>query len=219
MIRSITQAKPSEELEMLLAGLTRLYVVGCGTCTTLTNTGGAEQVAAMRQRLLDQGKMVTGSMVVPVACDQLSHEILSDEADAIEGAEALVIMTCAYGVQTIGSQLGKMVIPALNTMFIGKQNVSGVFQEVCQQCGDCILGETGGICPVTACHKGMVNGPCGGTNSGMCEIDNQKDCAWTLIYNRLNEFGRLELMRRYQPPRNHNAEPQPGKYSLPAQEV
>jgi hypothetical protein len=214
MIRSITQYKPQEELDQLLEGLTRLFVVGCGTCVTLTNTGGVEQVAQMRQTLTDKGKMVTGTMVVPVACDHLSHEILAEQQDALDLAEALVIMTCAYGVQTIGSQLGKMVVPALDTLFIGKETGSGIFQEVCQQCGECILGETGGICPVTACHKGLINGPCGGTNGGKCEIDPDKDCAWTLIYNRLQEFGKLDLMRRYQKPKNHNVEPQPGKLHL-----
>lgn len=211
MIRSITQAKPPEELIALLEGLESLFVVGCGTCTTLTNTGGVEQVQDMRHWLLEQGKVVTGSCVVPVACDELSPEILAEHGEALDLAQALVVMTCAYGVQTLASR-GRMVVPALNTLFIGKESVSGHFEEVCRQCGQCIIGETGGICPVTACHKGLVNGPCGGTNAGKCEIDPAKDCAWSLIYRRLSELGRLELMRRYQPPRNHNAEPRPGRW-------
>ncbi len=215
MIRSITQAKPEEELDRLLEGITRVFIVGCGTCVTLTRTGGVDQVLAMKERLLQKGKMVTGHMVVPVACDQLSYEILEEQGEAIGPAEALVIMTCAYGVQTIGSQLEKMVVPALDTVFIGKESASGVFQQVCLQCGECILGETGGICPVTACHKGLVNGPCGGTNNGKCEIDPNKDCAWTLIYNRLKQFDKLDLMRRYHRPKNYHVEPQPGKYILP----
>ena len=109
-----------------------------------------------------------------------------------------------------------MVVPALNTMFIGKETAYGTFDEVCTQCGTCIIGETGGICPVTNCHKGLVNGPCGGTNHGKCEIDVNKDCVWTLIYNRLNDLGRLESMRKYQKPRNHTGEPKPGKFKLPA---
>jgi len=214
MIRSITQSKPDEELDRLLHGFIRIFIVGCGTCVTLTRTGGVEQVEAMRERLLQKGKMVTGRMVVPVACDELSYEILEEQGEAIEAAEALLIMTCAYGVQTIGRQLKKMVIPALDTIFIGKETAAGNFQEVCLQCGACILGETGGICPVTSCHKGLVNGPCGGTNNGKCEIDADKDCAWTLIYERLKAFGKLDLMRRYQPPKNYNVEPRPGKFML-----
>lgn len=215
MIRSITQPKNEEDLERLLEDLTRLFIVGCGTCVTLTGTGGVPEVAAMQERLLEMGKMVTGSVVVPVACDELSHEIITEQGPAVDSAQALVIMTCAFGVQTIGSQLGKMVVPALDTLFIGKETGPGLYQEVCEQCGDCILGETGGVCPVTACHKGLVNGPCGGTNDGKCEIDSDKDCAWTLIYTRLHQHGALDRMRRLQPARNHNAEPQPGKYNLP----
>jgi hypothetical protein len=215
MIRSITQPKLDTALESLLEGYTRLFVVGCGTCVTLTQTGGAPQVAAMRERLLSWGKMVTGSTVVPVACDELSHEILEEHQGAVASAEALVIMTCAFGVQTIAGQFGKMVVPALDTLFIGKESAAGTFLEVCVQCGQCILGETGGICPVTSCHKGLVNGPCGGTKAGKCEIDPNKDCAWTLIYNRLKSFDKLDLMRRYQPPRHHNVEPKPGRFQAP----
>ena len=212
MIRSITQPKSEEALDRLLEDFTRIFVVGCGTCVTMTRTGGVEQVEAMREALLKKGKMVTGQMVVPVACDELGYEILEEQHEAVEASEALLIMTCAYGVQTIGSQLKKTVIPALDTIFIGKESASGSFNEVCIQCGQCILGETGGLCPVTSCHKGLVNGPCGGTNNGKCEIDSNKDCVWTLIYNRLKQFGQVDLMRRHQPPKNYNVEPQPGKY-------
>jgi hypothetical protein len=154
--------------------------------------------------------------VVPVACDNLTREFLSDFGEQIDQADALLIMTCAFGVQTIARQLKKMVVPALDTLFIGKETAVGLFDEICTQCGTCIIGETGGICPVTNCHKGLVNGPCGGTNNGKCEIDVNKDCVWTLIYNRLQELGRLDSMRRYQKPRNHQGEPKPGKFKLQA---
>jgi len=215
MIRSITQPKPKEEVQRLLDGFNRIFIVGCGTCVTLTHTGGVEEVEAMRQWLLESGKMVTGTTVVPVACDDLSYEILEEHQNAISAADAVLAMPCAFGVQAIGSQLGKMTIPALDTLFIGKEKQHGEFREVCVQCGECVIGETGGICPVTSCHKGMVNGPCGGTNNGKCEIDPNKDCAWTLIYNRLKEFDKLDLMRRYQRPKNYNVEPKPGKYVSP----
>ncbi|MDA8138617.1 MAG: methylenetetrahydrofolate reductase C-terminal domain-containing protein [Desulfobacteraceae bacterium] len=214
MIRSITQAKPEAELARLMEGLDRLFVVGCGTCVTLTRTGGQPQVAAMAENLARQGKLVTGAVVVPVACDHLTAEILDEHGAAIKQADALLIMTCAFGVQTIARQLRKMVIPALDTLFIGKETGPGRFDEVCTQCGTCIIGETGGICPVTTCHKGLVNGPCGGTNKGKCEIDKEKDCAWTLIYFRLQELGRLDSMKRYQKPRNHQGEPMPGRFRL-----
>ena len=215
MIRSITQKKPEKEIERLLKGLNRIFIIGCGTCVTLTRTGGDPEVRAMKAELSAKGKMVTGQTVVPVACDNLTREFLSDFGEQINQADTLLIMTCAFGVQTIARQLKKMVVPALDTLFIGKETAVGLFDEICTQCGTCIIGETGGICPVTNCHKGLVNGPCGGTNHGKCEIDVAKDCVWTLIYNRLQELGRLDSMRRYQKPRNHQGEPKPGKFQLP----
>ena len=214
MIRSITQAKPEEEVDRLLIGFERLFTIGCGTCVTLTATGGAPEVAAMRQRLTEKGKLVTGDTVVPVACDHLTREFLADFRSQLDQADALLIMTCAFGVQSIARQLKKPVVPALDTLFIGKETGMGIFDEICSQCGACIIGETGGLCPVTSCHKGLVNGPCGGTNHGKCEIDINKECVWTLIYNRLNELGQLGAMQRYQPPRNHQGEPKPGKYRV-----
>ena len=216
MIRSITKQKSEEELARLLDGLGRVFILGCGTCTTLTRTGGEPEVRAMGEQLSSQGKLVTGGVVVPVACDNLTGEALNEYGQQIDQADVLLIMTCAFGVQTIARQLKKMVVPALDTLFIGKESSVGMFDEICTQCGTCILGETGGICPMTSCHKGMVNGPCGGTNNGKCEIDPEKDCAWTLIYNRLKELGRLDSMRTLQKPRNHQGEPSPGKLNLGA---
>ena len=214
MIRSITRRKPEEEIDRLLDGLERVFIFGCGTCTTLTQTGGEPEVRAMKERLSSQGRLVTGEAVLPVACDNLTGEALREYGQQIDQADVLLIMTCAFGVQNIARQLKKIVVPALDTIFIGKENGIGRFDEICTQCGTCILGETGGICPVTSCHKGLVNGPCGGTNNGKCEIDTEKDCAWTLIYNRLRELDRLDSMRKLQKPRNHQGEPSPGKYTL-----
>ena len=214
MIRSITQQKPEEEIDQLLNGLGRVFIFGCGTCVTLTRTGGRPEVDAMQEQLSAKGKLITGAAVLPVACDNLTGEALLEYGPQMDQADAFLIMTCAFGVQTIARQSKKMVIPALDTLFIGKETAVGQFDEICAQCGTCILGETGGICPVTSCHKGLVNGPCGGTDNGMCEIDAQKDCVWTLIYNRLNELGHLDAMRRYQKPRNHQGEPSPGKWKL-----
>ncbi len=215
MIRSITQQKPDEELERLLEDFRRVFIIGCGTCVTLTSTGGIHQVEAMKEKLIEEGRMVTGHVVLPVACDNMSGDALHEHGQQIEQADVLLIMTCAFGVQTIAKQMKKLVVPALDTLFIGKETGVGKFDEICTQCGACIIGETGGVCPVTSCHKGLVNGPCGGTNEGMCEIDKNKDCAWTLIYNRLKELDRLDAMRKLQKPRDHHgAEPSPGKFEL-----
>jgi len=218
MIRSITRPKREEEVDQLLNGLSRIFIIGCGTCVTLCRTGGEPEVRAMQETLSGKGKMVTGTLMLPVACDNLTEEAVRVHGPQMNQAEALLIMTCAFGVQTIARQTALQVIPALDTLFIGQEQGLGRFDEICTQCGDCILGLTGGICPVTSCHKGLVNGPCGGTNNGKCEIDPQKDCAWTLIYRRLSDQNQLHLMKRLQGPRNHQPEPKPGKFLVPGEE-
>ncbi|MFA4909991.1 MAG: methylenetetrahydrofolate reductase C-terminal domain-containing protein [Desulfobacteria bacterium] len=216
MIRSITQQKSEDEILRLLEGFVRVFIIGCGTCVTLTHTGGEPEMEAMKEKLSDKGKLITGGVVLPVACDNLTGDALSKYGQQIAQADVLFIMTCAFGVQTVARQLKKLVVPALDTLFIGKETALGQFDEICLQCGACILGETGGICPVTSCHKGLVNGPCGGTNNGKCEIDSAKDCAWTLIYNRLKDLSSLDAMRKFQQPRNHQGEPKPGKLVISA---
>ena len=211
MIRSITKQKPLAEVLALLGGMERVFIIGCGTCTTLAHTGGQTEVGAMKEKMQEAGKGVTGTLVIPVACDNLTEEAIQQNLPAMSQSQGLLIMTCAFGVQTISRFLDIPVIPALDTLFIGKEMGPGLFQEICLQCGECILGETGGICPVTSCHKGLVNGPCGGTQEGKCEVDRNKDCAWTLIYERLQKQGRLAAMRKFQPAKNYQVEPKPGK--------
>ncbi len=214
MIRSITQQKSDSEIDRLLETSSRIFVVGCGTCTTMTHTGGDTEVNTMKEALSKAGKIITGSVVLPVACDNMSSEILNSCGDQADQADALLVMSCAFGVQTVARHLKKMVVPALDTLFFGKETTTGEYNEICVQCGTCIIGETGGICPVTSCHKGLVNGPCGGTNEGRCEIDKEKMCAWTSIYNRLSELGKLDLMRTLHKPRNFLGEPTPGNYKI-----
>jgi len=208
-MKSITKQKPFEEIKGQLDGLDRIFIVGCGTCTTMTRTGGRDEVLAMKERLQELGKIVTGWVVIPTACDEMTEVAIKENNGAIRNAGCMLVMSCALGVHKVSSYLDKPVIPGVDTLFIGLEDEPGNFHEVCAQCGQCVLGETGGICPITACHKGLVNGPCGGTNKGKCEVDKEKDCAWTLIYQRLNAQGRLDLMRKQQPPKNFQAAPRP----------
>jgi len=208
-MKSITRQKPFEEIKEQLANLDRTFIIGCGTCTTMTKTGGIDQVLEMRDHLQELDKRVSGWTVIPTACDEMTEVAMKENKQAIHSADCILAMSCALGVHRMSLYLDKPIIPALDTLFIAVEDSPGYFREACAQCGQCLLGETAGICPITACHKGLVNGPCGGTNNGKCEVDKEKDCAWTLIYQRLKEQGRLDLMRRYQPPRNHHIVPKP----------
>lgn len=201
-MKSITRQKSFEEIKEQLADFARPFIIGCGTCTTMTKTGGIDQVLEMKDHLREIDKRVSGWTVIPTACDEMTEVAMKENSRAIENASCILAMTCALGVHRISLYIGRPVIPALDTLFIAVEDSPGYFREVCVQCGQCVLGETAGICPITTCHKGLLNGPCGGTNNGKCEVDKEKDCAWTLIYERLKEQGRLALMRKYHPPRN-----------------
>ncbi len=203
-MRSITRQKDISEIAACTESFERLYILGCGTCATVTETGGVGQVQRMRDEMQQRGKWVTGWAVLPTACDEMAEIDLRKTGDALSYAECVLVMACALGVQRIGAYVGRPAVPALDTMFIGLEQAPGHFEEVCRQCGQCILGETAGICPVTACHKGLLNGPCGGTDGGKCEVDPDRDCAYTLIYQRLEERDQLHLMHRYRPPRDHH---------------
>jgi ferredoxin len=213
-VESITTQKPFEEIQEMLEDSERIYIIGCGTCATTCQTGGKAQVLAMKEKLKEMGKTVTGWMVIPTTCDDMTKEALETATDQLDEADGILVMSCAFGVQTVANFASQPVYPALNTLFMGKEETPGHFSEICRQCGDCTLAWTGGICPVTACPKGLVNGPCGGTNDGKCEVDREKDCAWTLIYQKLEKQGRLDLMRRYRGPRNFQAVLRPGKKAI-----
>jgi len=210
-VKTITSQKPFEMIAQFLEPHRQVYIIGCGTCATMCRTGGKEQVLRMKEQLEGEGKNVTGWMVIPTACDALTGEAMKLEADSLAEADAILAMVCAFGVQRIGSFTDKLVYPALDTLFIGLEESPGHFSEVCSQCGQCILGETAGICPITACAKGLLNGPCGGSRDGKCEIDPDRDCAWILIYERLKALGRLDLMLKYQPPRDFQKAQRPRK--------
>ena len=203
-MKSITSQKPIEEIQRILEGLDRVYIVGCGTCTTMTKTGGVDEVEEMKGKLQDMGKRITGTTVIPTACDDMTETSMKENEQYIRSADVVLSLSCALGIHRMSLYIGKPVIPAVDTLFIGVEETPGFLREACDQCGQCLLGETAGVCPITACHKGLVNGPCGGTNDGKCEVDKEKDCAWTLIYNRLKEQGRLDLMHQYHSPRNHH---------------
>jgi ferredoxin len=213
-MKTITRQKPFEQILESVTDDTSIFLIGCGTCATLCRTGGIEEVAAMAAKLTDAGKIVTGTAVPPTGCDEVTAEIKHAFKDSLSAADAVLVMSCAFGVQTAASQLKKPVVPALDTLFMGKEGPTGRYSEICMQCGQCVLADTGGVCPVTLCHKGLLNGPCGGTNEGMCEVGDGRQCAWTVIYNRLQSQGRLDRMRRYHPPKNHNTVLRPGIMDL-----
>lgn len=211
----IAERKPLEEIRNMLAGYKKILVVGCGTCVTICWAGGEKEVGILSSQLRlasskDGNELSVMEAVVERQCEK---EMVEELRDKVQEVDAILSMGCGVGVQTIADIFEeKPVFPALNTTFIGMPEAEGVWTEKCGACGDCLLYWTGGICPVVRCAKGLLNGPCGGTRKGgKCEIDPDKDCAWVLIYRRLEKQGRLDLMRKYYEPKNYRAVKRPGK--------
>jgi len=144
----------------MLESFKRVFVIGCGTCSTVCQTGGEKQLKSMAEQLKSAGKEVTGAIVVESPCDArvLKRDTRKLKSE-LERAEAIVCLTCGAGVQDIVEHVGKVVIPALDTKFLGAIERIGEFYERCRTCGECILYEMGGICPITRCPKSMLNGP------------------------------------------------------------
>jgi len=199
---TVTKQKPIEEITKFLEPYEKVYIIGCGTCPTMLHTGGKTEVLEMKKQLEAAGKEITGWMVIPTACDTLTKDALVDEKKCIDPAEALLIMSCAFGVQTVGLYTGKAVYPALDTLFMGREETSATFAEVCAQCGSCRLGRTAAICPLVRCAKGLQNGPCGGSSGGKCEVDPNTPCAWQLIIDRLTALGELDKLEEIEPPQD-----------------
>lgn len=215
-MKVITQQKPFEEIRQVLEKDQKIYLIGCGTCATMCQTGGKSEVLEMKEKLEKLGKEVTGWMVISTPCDNLTREALAEDAKAIEAAEALLVMSCAFGIQMVARYSDKAVYPALNTLFIGQEDTPAHFSEICVQCGNCVLGRTAGICPLTVCPKGLLNGPCGGYQDGMCEVDPNRECAWVQIYNRLKKLDQLEKLFELQSLKDYSkaSHPRHASFSL-----
>jgi len=201
-MKTITQQKPFEEIKQFLEGDQRVYLIGCGTCATMCHTGGKEEVLEMKDKLEEIGKEVTGWMVISTACDSLTREALKEDMEAIQRADAILVMACSFGVQTVAQYMEKLVYPALNTLLLGHEDSPEHFSRVCIQCSDCILALTGGICPIARCAKNLLHGPCGGSEGGKCEVHPDLPCAWHLIIERLTKLGRLDKLEALIPPKD-----------------
>ncbi len=211
----VAEPKPIEEIGQLISPYDRVLILGCGTCVTVCGAGGEREVSflhhALRLAQASSGNHAHrfSEHTVKRQCD---FEFLDVLGDRVKEADAILSLGCGIGVQVVAEYFpDTMVLPGVNTSFLGMSREWSVWDERCAACGDCRLGETAGICPIARCTKGILNGPCGGTNHGKCEVDQAKDCAWTLIYRRLEALGQLEKMHRYYPPRNFQVVPRPGR--------
>jgi ferredoxin len=201
----IAQQKSLQEMKTLIGSVEQVLVVGCGTCVTVCFAGGAREAAIVAASLrmstrLDGSPKSIQEVTVQRQCE---WEYLDTIADQVKETQVVLSLGCGIGVQAIAEHFpDSWVVPGLNTSFLGLPVEQGTWTERCAACGDCILGLTGGICPIARCSKSLLNGPCGGSENGHCEINPEIDCAWQLIYDRMRQKGRLDALLEIQPPKN-----------------
>ncbi len=200
----IAEIKKLEELKQMLEGYNKILTVGCGGCTAVCLAGGQREVDDLNTKLMvsckvDKVQLETKGFTVERQCE--AH-FLDDLDQLVKECDAILSMGCGAGVQFLAERYPDIpVFPALNSMFVGVNRDVGWYEEKCKCCGNCVLDVTGGICPVTMCAKGLLNGPCGGPQDGHCEVDEDTPCAWIQIYERLKKQGRLDNITKIFPAR------------------
>ncbi len=191
----VADKKPIEEIIEELGTHEKILILGCNECVTVCEAGGKKEVgilaSALRMYFLNQKRDVKiDEETLQRQCD---HEYLEEIRDRVDRYDAIVSLACGVGVQFAAEKyFSTPVYPGVNTCFMGATEERGLWTERCQGCGQCILARTGGICPVSRCAKRVLNGPCGGSTDGKCEIDKEIICAWQLIIERLKALDRLD---------------------------
>ncbi len=191
--------KSPDEILSMLEGYDKIVLFGDSGCAQLCDVGGLLQLEDMEEFLTKNGKQVLGHVFVEGGiCDKSAlHRDMKSHQTILVEADAFLVQACGVATQTITEEMPeKETFPAADSKFLGVMPKRFHHEEMCSLCGECILHLTGGICPIARCPKGILNGPCGGSMDGKCERDDNTDCVWHLIYERLEKLGKLENIRK-----------------------
>ena len=205
----VADKKPIEEIIEDIKNKENILILGCNECVTVCEAGGKKEVgvlaSALRMYFLAQGREVKiDEKTLERQCD---HEYLEEIRAVMDQYDAVVSLACGVGVQFMAEKYQSTpVYPGVNTCFMGATEKRGLWSERCQGCGQCILAATGGICPVSRCAKRILNGPCGGSTKGKCEINKELDCGWQLIIERLKALDRLNDYEKIYPIKDWSSE-------------
>ena len=202
---NVTERKPNTEILESLTAVRKVFLLGCQGCPIGCETGGQPWVDEMNSLLAEAGVEVTGSALVDMICNKAIVGLkLARSVEKLAAAEAILVGSCGVGVQAAGNIIGRLAVPAMNTLCMGDYQGLWPSDERCAECGECMLATTGGLCPITLCAKSLVNGTCGGTgDDGSCEVSKARRCGWLMIFERLEALGRLDDYRRFQAPKDY----------------
>ncbi len=197
----VGEQKPFEEIWEMVKDHKQLTVFGCNTCVAVCHQGGNKEagILAAQLRMRATQDDVDIEIIDSGIERQCEHEFFEKTEELVQKSEAILSLACGIGVQFMAEKYEIPIYPGLNTTFLGDVPETGLYTEKCQACGDCVLGVTGGICPVSRCAKRLFNGPCGGSTTGKCEISKETECAWQLVVDRLEALGRLDTYEKLMP--------------------
>jgi ferredoxin len=201
----VGEQKPLSEIKSIISPYKKVLILGCGTCVKTCFAGGEDEVAVLASSLRltfrqDGQSIKIEEQTVERQCED---EFVKEAAEPASRNEAVLSLACGAGVQMVANRFAKIpVLPGVNTTFIGILEKRGLFTEKCLGCGDCVLDDFQGVCPVSRCAKKLFNGPCGGSRNGKCEVNSETDCAWQLIIDRAKNCGQLDKLTDYRPPKD-----------------
>lgn len=198
----VGKQKPLEEIWENIKSHKKVLVFGCNTCVAVCHEGGDKEAEILASLLRMKAEQEGTSIEISSSGieRQCEHEFFETVQDEIKNVDAVLSTACGIGVQFIAQKFETLpVYPGLNTTFLGAVESIGRIEEKCQACGHCILASTGGICPIARCAKRVLNGPCGGSTNGKCEINKETDCAWQLIVDRLKALGKMDEYEKLAP--------------------
>lgn len=201
----IGERKPLEEVFNRTDSFKKICVLGCETCVAVCLAGGDKEAQETAEAIKMHREQTNNPVEIKASSiqRQCEYEFIDEVMEELKEYDVILSLACGVGVQTMATKVPEMfILPGLNTSFLGYPLEQGVWMENCQACGDCVLDRTYGICPVTRCSKSMMNGPCGGSSEGICEVSKDTECGWALIYDRLKALGKLEYMDEIIPPKN-----------------
>ena len=199
------ERKPIDEIRTMIAPYKRVLVLGCGSCVAECAAGGEKETGMLASALRMANKMDHREVVIQEKT--LDRQCVKDFVILLENIvdqyDAVLSLGCGAGVQAVAEMFSEIpVLPALNTEFLGETRDQGYWVENCLGCGDCVLHFFGGVCPLARCSKQLLNGPCGGSREGKCEINPEVPCAWQAIIDRLDRFGSLDRLEQIYPPKD-----------------
>ena len=217
----VGEQKPFEEIWEMVKDHKQLTVFGCNTCVAVCHQGGNKEagILAAQLRMRATQDDVDIEIIDSGIERQCEHEFFEKTEEEVGWAEAVLSTACGIGVQFMAEKYPKPVYPGLNTTFLGAVEELGVYTERCQACGNCKVGKFGGICPVARCAKRVLNGPCGGSTKGKCEISKDVDCAWQLIVDRLKLLGQLDTYEDLTPIKDWSTDRAGGPRKLVREDV